>query len=269
MWQRHWNLARDPFDPRQSGYVATPTHGEAVARLVRTIETAARSAALVAPAGLGKSTVLARAIEATRGPGRRFVRSTAPDDGAGLLATLAVGLGGRLAAEAGRPSAWKALRDAVRLCRFQKIHVVLAVDSCETLESEADRSVLDRLEYVDPDPAVPLTILRVGRSTAGFETVPPPADWGLSIRLDPLTRGEAADYLTAKLRAAGRDEPTFTPRALTRLHALAGGVPRGLDRLAGLCLMASAVRGLEVIPAEIVEGAALDCLGASSASAEG
>ncbi len=262
MWQQHWNLERDPFDPRHGEFVATPNHAEAVARLVRTIETSGRSARLLAPSGLGKSRVLARAIEETRETGRRFARSTAPDDGAGLFASLAVGLGGRVAADAGRPSAWRALRDAVRLCRFQDVHVVLAIDACEALRGDANRADLDRLEHLDPDPAAPLTILRVGRPVEVPEVASFPAEWGLSIRLDPLTRGEAAAYVAAKLRAAGRAGPAFTDRALTRLHALAGGVPRGLDRLAGLCLMASAVRGLDIVPAEVVEGTARECLGA-------
>src|SRR4051812_6741780 len=100
MWQRHWNLDRDPFDPGRPGFVATPTHSEAVARLVHTIETSGRSARLVAGSGLGKSSVLSRAIEATRGTGRRIGRVSSPVDGAGLFASLAAGLGSRVAADA-------------------------------------------------------------------------------------------------------------------------------------------------------------------------
>ena len=61
------------------------------------------------------------------------------------------------------------------------------------------------------------------------------------------------------LRAAGRAEPTFTPRALNVLHACSGGVPRGVARLGSLALMAGAVRGLEMITPEIIEGVALEC----------
>ena len=102
--------------------------------------------------------------------------------------------------------------------------------------------------------------MQVGRGPA--EGMPDPGPWGLAIRLQPLTRSEAERFLTAKLAAAGRDEPAFTPRAITRLHALSAGVPRGLDRLASLALMAGAVRRLEMIPAEVVEGVARECVGA-------
>jgi MSHA biogenesis protein MshM len=260
MWQRHWSLARDPFDDRRPSFVATPTHKEAVARLVHTIESGGRSARLVAGPGLGKSTVLSRAIEATRNPGRRFARAGGLADGPCLWSTLAAGLGGRVARDASRAEAWRVLVESARLCRWQGVHIVIAVDDSQALGSTADRLDLERLDHLDPDPAARLSVLRVGRPAALNESGPALIDWGLSIRLMPLTRGEAASYLAVKLEAAGRPEPTFTPRALTRLHSLSGGVPRGLDRLAGLAMIAGAVRGLEVIPPEVVDAAAGECL---------
>src|SRR5437763_8435285 len=109
MWQRHWSLVRDPFDDRPRSFASTPTHDEAVARLVHTIESSGRSARLVAGPGLGKSTVLARAIEATRSPTRRFARASGLADGPCLLASLATGLGARVGRESSRSQAWRVL----------------------------------------------------------------------------------------------------------------------------------------------------------------
>jgi MSHA biogenesis protein MshM len=75
----------------------------------------------------------------------------------------------------------------------------------------------------------------------------------LRINLKPLTRSEAATYLTAKLAAAGCEGSLFTERAVTRLHALSGGIPSGLNRLATLAMMAGASRGMEAISAEVVD----------------
>ena len=150
--------------------------------------------------------------------------------------------------------------ESARLCRWQGLQVVIALDDCQALGSDVDRLDLERLEHLDPDPAARLTVIRVGRPAVLDEARPALADWGLSIRLMPLTRGQAARYLAARLEAAGRPEPTFTPRALTRLHCLSGGVPGGLDRLARLAMMAGAIRGLEVIPPEVVDASARECL---------
>ncbi len=260
MWLRHWGLDRDPFDERRSPFAETPTHAEAVARLVHSIESAVRSARLVAGSGLGKSRVLARALEATRSPIRRVARANGLADGPDLFARLAAGLGARLAPDASPSAAWRALAESSRLCRWQGVHVVLAIDDCQALDEGPGRADLDRLDHLDTDPSARLTVLQVGRPSERQDD-PGRADaWDLAIRLGPLSRSEAAGYLATRLAAAGRPEPAFTPRALTRLHALSGGAPRGLDRLGALALMAGAVRGLEVVPPDVVEDASRECL---------
>ena len=60
VWMPHWGLSRDPFAEIESPYVSLPSHDEAVARLVFAVETAQRRAVFAAPAGLGKTAVLAQ-----------------------------------------------------------------------------------------------------------------------------------------------------------------------------------------------------------------
>ncbi len=259
-WQQHWSLQRDPFDARRSAFVPSPGHDEAVARLIHTITTAGRSARLFATAGLGKTRILERAIEAARHPERRFARITAPTDGTDLYARLAIALGARLPLGGSRSVAWRALVEAARLCRWQGLQVVLVIDDCQRLISAADRMDLDRLDELDPDPSARLTVLRIGRPIEPVDLdtdrAHPTQDWSLAVRLDPLTRSETATYLETKLAAAGRSEPTFTPRAITRLHAASAGIPRGIDRIAGLALLGSAFRRLEMVSPDVVEEAA-------------
>jgi MSHA biogenesis protein MshM len=262
-WLRHWSLQQDPFAERRSAFVSTSIHGEAVARLVHTIETAGRSAHLIAGAGLGKSRVLGRALEATRSPERRFARISAPTDGADLFARLAVELGTRVAPGSSRAVAWRSLTEAARLCRWQGLQVVLVVDGSERLATASDRMDLERLDELDPDPSTRLTVLRLGRpdhaGPSDWERPSSANDWSLAVRLEALTRSETATFLATKLEAAGRIEPTFTPRAITRLHSASEGIPRGIDRLASLALMASALRGLEMVNPDVVEEAACEC----------
>ena len=255
MWKRHWKLTREPF-PGGIPYISNRSHDEAVARLVDTIETGGRRATVRAAAGLGKSSVLMRALAVTRGPSRRQAKVVSPSDGASLFVGLAEGLGLRVAAGLGRSSSWRALCDAARLCRAQGLQVVLAVDGSQSLIDPADRLDLERLSSLDTHPDGRLTVLDVGRPSVDEPSTHP---WELAIRVDPLTRGDAERYLSAKLSAAGRDEPTFTPRALNRLHAWSGGNPSGLDRLASLALMAGAWRGIEVVTPDIIDGVAQEC----------
>ncbi len=260
MWTRHWKLLRDPFAGAAAPYVPVPPYEEAVARLVDTIETGRRRAVLRAGAGLGKSLILARALAETKSPTRRAAFVSSPTDGATLLAGLAHALGRHIPAGASRGRAWKALDEAVRLCRWQRLPVILAIDDCQHLTEHADRLDLDRLVHLDPHPQARLTVLLAFRTDddepASWSAAAP---WELVIRLPALTRSDAEAYLTTKLELAGRPGPTFTPRAINRLHAASAGNPRTLDRLASLALMAGALRRLEIVTPDVIDGVAREC----------
>ncbi|SIO67569.1 Type II secretory pathway, component ExeA (predicted ATPase) [Singulisphaera sp. GP187] len=257
MWKRYWKLSRDPFDARSSPFVPLEAHQEAVARLVETIESGRKLAILQEKEGMGKSRVLAQALGEVRGPGRRIARISSPVDGVSLFSELAEALGAPVPAGASRGAAWKRLGEALRLCRWQRLQVILAIDDCQDLPDPTDRLDLDRLVHADSHPAARLSVIQVFRSSEDDERTLDP--WGLSIALPALMRTESERYITTKLAVAGRDEPIFTPRAVHRLHSLTEGVPRSLDRLASLALMAGAMRGLEIIPPEVVEGVSAEC----------
>jgi type II secretory pathway predicted ATPase ExeA len=243
-------LDRGPVSGTGPVYISTPIHDDAVARLRNAIDTGKRHVLLRAKAGLGKSMVLKRALAGVRNPGRRIAVASGHIDGASLWGQLAQGLGRRDPSCRTRADVWRNLCEAVHLCRLQGLGAVLAIEDDHTLVEPADRQDLERLvnlaAYSGPD----LTIVRVGRSMSDPD---PRGDCDLAIRLSPLSRTEAADYLRAKFAAGGRHAFALAPRAATRLHANASGVPRELDRLASMALWATIARGLKSIPPEIVD----------------
>ena len=257
MWKRHWKLAREPFVDTASPYIPLPAHDEAVARIVQTIESSQRFAMIRAGAGLGKSRVLARALAEVRSPSRRIALARAPIDATLLLSTLAECLGVRVPNGASRTTAWKGLADGLRLCRMQRLQPVLAIDDGQDLLQAVEPFNFEMLGRLDSHPDSRLTVLVVSRG--GSSSQAQNLAWSLAIRLVPLTQSEVERYLDGKLSAAGRVEPTFTPRALQRLHMVSEGVPRGVDRLATLALMAGAIKGLEIIPPDLIDGVAMEC----------
>ena len=100
-WINHWGLNRDPFVDRGANYVPVPGHEEAVARLVHAIEAGHRLAVLTAPAGMGKTVVLGRALAEARDPCRRFALAISPSEAGHLYFRLAEKLGTRGSAEVG------------------------------------------------------------------------------------------------------------------------------------------------------------------------
>ena len=70
----------------------------------------------------------------------------------------------------------------------------------------------------------PVSLLRVGRGT-DVEDDGCDESRALAIGLERLTRSETQTYLDAKIAAGGCRDRVFTPRALTRLHSWAEGIP--------------------------------------------
>ncbi len=255
MWLRHWGLARDPFGGENSSYVSLPSHDEAVARLVYSIERPERFITFCADAGLGKTTVVSQAIRETRSPRRRWVQAHVPSDHGQLPGYLADGLGLPFFVGSDGDRGWRMLARAVRSATFEDSHIVFVIDDWDENTDPATIKELTALVAVGSPSGPPPSLIRVGRRAAQ-ECAEWGDPWTLAIGLDRLTRTQAGTYLAARLAVAGCRERVFTPRALTRLHSWSEGVPRGLGQLATLALMAAAVQGLEVVPPDVVDGVA-------------
>ena len=252
MWLRHWDLRRDPFRPGSGPFVPLPGHEEAVARIVHLARSGEPRIGLRGPAGIGKSAVLDEAIRRLRRPSRRVVLVRGPADGATLMLGLAAALRHSNRPEP-MPTPFGPILDAARLLRAQGLSAVIAVDGVELLDAPEDRRILDRIAAVGRQSGASWSLIVSSGSRAS-----PIAGSGLTIRLDRLSKGEAEAYLVERLRAAGRAEPTFTDRAVLRLHAIAEGVPGAIDLLAGLALRAGALEGREMVPTSVVEGVAAE-----------
>jgi type II secretory pathway predicted ATPase ExeA len=81
---------------------------------------------------------------------------------------------------------------------------------------------------------------------------------GAQFHLTPLDAADSRAYLEHRLAVAGARSPVFTPEAMARLHAGAGGVPRVLNHLATQALIEGMARGVrtvdEAVVATVVEG---------------
>jgi general secretion pathway protein A len=79
----------------------------------------------------------------------------------------------------------------------------------------------------------------------------------LKAMLAPLDVDEVQHYIEHRLTVAGESVSVlFEKKAIKRLHALSGGVPRVLNQLCDRALMAGAERGVHEITPELVDRAA-------------
>jgi general secretion pathway protein A len=255
-WLGRWKLRFDPFRPGAVPFVGVPGHEEVVCRLQHLVKNGERRGELRGEPGIGKSTVLDEALRRLRLPDRRIVRVRQPADGDCLLRGLSVPLGHLPEPRATRPELLSKLLDSARLARSQGIGLVFAVDDDGLLDDDQDRRLLDRIEAIGNQAGARFTLIVVGRGELATGS-----DWSLALRVDRLSRRRTSDYLAEKLRAAGSEGSPFSDRAVLRLHAISGGIPGLIDRLAGLALRAGAVDSTPEIPEAVIEGIARECVG--------
>ncbi len=122
--------------------------------------------------------------------------------------------------------------------------VLLVFDTAERL-GEASLSTLLARATAPGGPAALLAAAPHPRLAAALGA-------GAAARLGPLAAEESAAFLDHRIVAAGGAPGVFTPEAAAALHALSGGVPRELCRLAQATLFLGAAAGHRRIDADAV-----------------
>ena len=252
MYQAYWGLKHSPFAPAASRQLVDqcPAGAEALARLDFLVDNRSRFGLLAGPAGSGKSLVLGEFVRRQRASGAAAALVPA----AGLVAHDA--LVDLTAAWAADPSDGD---DAARLWRLATgrlneltLELVPAVIAFDDLDA-ATPDVLSLVQRLLQLPDVTLTIVAAARDESVSRLGSRLLDQAeLRIELTLWSEDEARDYVSASLKAAGRDRPAFAERAIERLCQLSGGAPRRINQLAQLALVAGAGQNLTQIDEQTV-----------------
>jgi type II secretory pathway predicted ATPase ExeA len=256
MYQNHWGLSDDPFrngsDPRR--FFRTSGGDEGLARLHFLVEGSWRLGMVLGPAGIGKSLLLnVFGAELSRAPAQFTkipLRGLGSDD---FLWQLASGLFLQPGPGDSSVSLWQQVADRLVENRYQRIRTVVALDDLDQAAGDVRLQVERLLQYGNCTDATlsviattsPVGLNRLGRLAQLID---------LRVDLEPWTVKETDEYLRHALRQAGCPRPIFQASAVERLHRLSRGIPRRINRLAEMAMLAAAVGQLRQIDAETVEG---------------
>ena len=258
MYPSHWGLRESPFrnclDPHL--FYQSPTHDEALARLHFLVEQHRRVGLLLGPDGSGKSFLLEVFAEQLRHTGHPAAKvNLLAIEPAELLWLVALELGLNPEPAQSMTALWRMVADRLMEYRYQQIDVAILLDDAD-LASPQVLAQVARLAQHDPSPDARLTIVlsgreegvgRIGDRLLGL------AD--LRIDIEPWGRDETEKYLRASLAQAGCRTAVFAEPALARLQELSHGIPRRINQLADLALLAGAGQDLPQIGPEVVESA--------------
>lgn len=256
MYETYWGLRFRPFrgEDELRGYVPSPVHDEALARLNYLIEANHRVGLLLGAMGTGKSLVLEIVAHQWRSLGACVARtSLRARDSRETLLSLARGWGLDVDPHAASFELWHAIADRLAENRWQRLPTIAMFDDADRAASDVLEHVI-RLAHCEPLAESRLTVIvaaqgdrlsELGSSLLGL----------VDLRID-LSAWDLADthnYLTHLLARAGRAQAAFDEEAVMRIHELAEGIVRRIGLLADLSLLAASAQQLPLVDVRTVE----------------
>jgi type II secretory pathway predicted ATPase ExeA len=234
----YYQLREQPFGvtPDSRYLFLNPTYKEALSSLIYGIESGCGFVALIAPPGMGKTTLLFQAMEILRAKTKTvflFQTISTPLD---LLRALLSGLGVRDMG-ASLVEMQIRLKEMLSTQFRQGRRVVLVIDEAQNL----DDSVLELVRMLSNFETVSdklIQIILAGQPQLA-DTIGSPQLLQLRqrvsifARLKPFTAEEISQYIATRLRIAGyaSSMPLFTKDALTLIALWSEGIPRNINNL--------------------------------------
>jgi general secretion pathway protein A len=259
MYANYWGLAESPFKNTLESrwFYESPGHEEALARLMFLVEHRRRCGVLSGPSGTGKSLVLELLRrEAGRSGGEVALVDVLETGGREMLWEVLATLGLSPGFDDSQYGLWRRLHDHVLANRSARVPLVLIFDHFDRAHSDCVIAV-ERLQRLSSGAHSGLTlILGVGNERAAGlgRTLRDISD--LRIELAPFDREQTQQYVETLLARAGSDRPLFDQSALDHLFDETRGVPRALNRLCDLALLAGMADQATHVDATIVSAAA-------------
>ena len=255
MYAEYWGLTDSPFSnrPEARWYYSSGGHEEALSRLLFLVENRRRCGLLAGPAGGGKSLLLEMLRRSLDHSPRELIQLDLFGHGvADLLWDLSTAVSLPLPRSSSVRDLWRAIEEHLEANTLAQTPTVLVCDHLDDADPECVLA-LRRLHGVAASSACGLTLIPVVRRASlllrqsGISQL---AD--LKIELPPLEEAETRAYIDALLEATGCQTHPFEPAACLQIHRLSKGLPRTINQLCDLALLAGMASEVDRVTAEMV-----------------
>lgn len=256
MYAEHWGIRKSPFHtlPNPENLFASASQEEALARLHFLVENGHRLGLVSGGAGWGKTLLFEAFARQVRTEGVQVISVPLADvSQQEFLWELAAALGTNPPVSAAPFALWRRVLDRLDQIAALDQPLVWLGDDAHAATDEVLK-LLNRL--VRRSGAAPLRLTLVLSIRAGQQAILGRAMTDLidlHVELEPWTAEEVSHYLREALAREGAADSPFAAEAAQRIHALSGGVPRKVNRMAELALLAGAGLQLDELDGEAIE----------------
>jgi type II secretory pathway predicted ATPase ExeA len=273
MFLDFYQLKEQPFGvtPDPHFLYLGASHREALASLSYGVKTGRGLLALIAPPGMGKTTLLFRLLEHLRGTARTAFLFQTQCDSSGLLRYLLADLGVNACGNDFVTMHEQLNEQLLREARVGR-RFVLVIDEAQNLNDSVLETARLLTDFETPREKL-LQIVFAGQPQLAEKLEQPELAQlrqriAILGRLEPFGNTEISQYIDHRLRVAGYDAaPLFTPAAIARIAASSEGIPRNINNLCFNALSLGCALRRKQIDADLV-GEAVSDLDMSSLAAE-
>jgi general secretion pathway protein A len=267
MYESFYGLTGKPFqktpDPRFL-YRGTQ-HQEALDRLLYAVEER-ELVVLVGEVGSGKTLLTRALVDALPADKHEIAMLLNPRlTQSQLLATLAAEWGVP-APKRGKADLWRQLAARLMECHSKGILPVAIVDEAQFIARPEVFDELRLLTNYQLDDLNLCSLVIVGQPELKKRLATPRLRAfrqriGMQYELRPLSAADTTAYVLHRLAVAGRTQPLFEHEALAAIHRHTGGLPRSINNLANMALLAAFTMDSPLVTAAIVEDVLYDVEG--------
>lgn len=258
MYEAYWGFSEKPFqntpDPRFLYY--SQQHQEVLSRLIYAVRERVGAAMLTGAFGSGKTLIAKIVLGELSGERYRTAYVANPRlNEVELLRMIFYQLTASHAALSKTDvlnAMGEVLSDTVRNGK----DVVVVIDEAHTIE---DPSVVEELRLLlnfQTANRFLLTLLLLGQPELKAKVehnIQLEQRINIKCHLENLDLKDTASYIAHRLKVAGRAQPIFTDKAVGLIYNYSGGLPRRINRLCDVCLLAGFGKKTDKVDETIVE----------------
>ncbi|MDP2865962.1 MAG: AAA family ATPase [Elusimicrobiota bacterium] len=257
MYQKHWNLKKLPFEntPDTEFFFESESHEEAFSRLSYVVEEKKACAVITGAYGTGKTLIL-KALERQfkkKGYVFSFVQNPRLDD-LGLLKIILHNFTGYNVPKQ-KEDVLMGIERFLQDTMHDGKHVVVAIDEAQLINDENVFEELRLLLNFQTETRFLLTLILSGQPELK-EKLDSNKQFSqrvtLSYHLKPLDFEETRKYVAHRLEVAGLAENIFDEKALELLYERSGGIPRWINNIANMSMLAAFSKGGRLITEDLV-----------------